>query len=155
MPALGFSLEVRSSLHFCSGWAFWRSRSRLSGDGAPSLVRRVLLTLYLVVLWLAWVGGLLGLLWLGIFSLLLPAAVRGVGRLAQIWAARAKRTGAFGVMLNVLIVRGARAVVIAAAVAWLAYIWRIRAAALAGSETGSDRSYPGCSTASSFSWWPT
>ena len=40
-------------------------------------------------------------------------------------------------MLNVLIVRGARAVVIAAAVAWLAYIWRIRAAALAGSATGA------------------
>ena len=34
-------------------------------------------------------------------------------------------------MLNVLIVRGARAVVIGAAVAWLAYIWRMRAAALA------------------------
>ena len=40
-------------------------------------------------------------------------------------------------MLNVLIVRGARAVVIAIAVAWLAYIWRIRAASFAGSETGA------------------
>ena len=39
--------------------------------------------------------------------------------------------------MNVLIVRGARAVVIAVAVAWLAYIWRIRAASFAGSETGA------------------
>jgi small-conductance mechanosensitive channel len=62
--------------------------------------------------------------------------LRGVGAAAQAFAGRSKRSGAMGVALNVLIVRGARAAVIAAAVAWLAYIWRIRAASLAGSETG-------------------
>lgn len=36
-----------------------------------------------------------------------------------------------------LIVRGARAAVLAAAVAWLAYLWRVRAASLAGSEAGA------------------
>ncbi|RVD48891.1 mechanosensitive ion channel family protein, partial [Mesorhizobium sp. M8A.F.Ca.ET.023.02.2.1] len=56
---------------------------------------------------------------------------------AQAFASRAQRSGALGIMLNVLIVRGARAAMIGAAVAWLAYVWRIRAAALAGSETGA------------------
>ncbi|TIT40087.1 MAG: mechanosensitive ion channel family protein, partial [Mesorhizobium sp.] len=70
------------------------------------------------------------------FALVLPTALRGVGAAAQAFAGRSKRSGAMGVVLNVLIVRGARAAVIAAAVAWLAHIWRIRAASLAGSETG-------------------
>ena len=72
-------------------------RAGHSGDGnrdrlaaarqAHFLVARSLLTLYLVVLWAAWVAGLLGLLWLGIFSLVLPTAVRGVGDVAQFWPA--------------------------------------------------------------------
>lgn len=91
----------------------------------------------LVALWLVWIAGLLGVLWLGIFALVLPAAVRAVGTLAQAVAGKSMRGGAAGVVANVLIVRGARAAVIAAAVAWLAYIWRIRAASLAGNDTGS------------------
>ena len=139
MPGLSFSIEVTRLAAFLFGLGIlataievvWRRPGR-----PASLVARSLLTLYLVVLWAAWVAGLLGLLWLGIFSLVLPTAVRGVGDVAQVLAGRRDRSGAVGVMLNVVVVRGARAVVIAAAVAWLAYIWRIRAAALAGSATG-------------------
>ena len=137
MPALGFTLEVRKFTGLVFGLGILAIAIEIAWRRAPSLVRRVLLTLYLVVLWLTWVGGLLGLLWLGIFSLVLPTAVHGVGHLAGIWAASAKRTGPFGVILDVLIVRGARAVVVAAAAAWLAYLWRIRAASLAGSEAGT------------------
>ncbi|MBZ9777101.1 hypothetical protein [Mesorhizobium sp. CO1-1-8] len=45
--------------------------------------------------------------------------MRGVSNVAQAFAARAQRSGAAGIMLNVVIVRGARAAVIGAAV-WLA-----------------------------------
>ncbi|CAN7750650.1 MULTISPECIES: mechanosensitive ion channel family protein [unclassified Ensifer] len=140
MPDLGFSIEVTRLAAFLIGLGILATAVEVvwRRPGKPaSLVAKSLLTLYLVVLWSAWVAGLLGLMWLGIYSLLLPALVRGVGDVAQAFANRITRTGAVGVMLNVLIVRGARAVVIAAAVAWLAYVWRIRAAALAGSETGA------------------
>jgi len=89
------------------------------------------------VLWLAWVAGLLGLLWLGLYALLLPFVVRSVGNIAQIFANGAQRGDTIGVVLKVLIVRGARAVVIGLAVAWLAYIWRVREAAFGAGEAGS------------------
>ncbi|TKB99715.1 MAG: mechanosensitive ion channel [Mesorhizobium sp.] len=139
MPGLGFSREVAGLAAFLFGLGFlataidivWRRP-----DGRGALVKQSFLTLFLIVLWVAWVAGLLGVLWLGIFALVLPTALRGVSAAAEAFAGRSKRSGAMGVVLNVLIVRGARAAVIAAAVAWLAYIWRIRAASLAGSETG-------------------
>jgi moderate conductance mechanosensitive channel len=102
-----------------------------------SLVKKSLITLYLVVLWLAWVAGALELLWIGLYALFLPGLVRGVGDVAQKFADRARRGGAAGVILNVLVVRGARALVIALAVAWLAYLWRLKAATLVDSATSS------------------
>ncbi|RWP63146.1 mechanosensitive ion channel family protein [Mesorhizobium sp.] len=139
MPGLGFSPEVAELAAFLFGLGILATAIDVvwqRPDGRGSLVTQSFLTLFLIVLWGAWVAGLLGVLWLGIFALVLPTALRGVGAAAQAFAGRSKRSGAMGVVLNVLIVRGARAAVIAAAVAWLAYIWRIRAASLAGSETG-------------------
>jgi small-conductance mechanosensitive channel len=101
-----------------------------------STLRRVLLSIFLVVLALTWVAGFPGLLWLGIFGLILPAFVRGAGRLAQSLAGTARPVGMTGVIVDVLIVRGARALVIAAAVAWMAYLWRSGASVLSGSEIG-------------------
>lgn len=140
MPSIGFSIDVTRVVALFCGLGMlaiaieivWRRPG-----SAASAARQSLLTLYLIALWLAWVAGLLGVLWLGLYALLLPTAVRGVGNVAQALAGRAQRSGALAIMLNVLIVRGARAAVIGAAVAWLAYIWRVRAAALAGSETGA------------------
>ena len=140
MPSLGFSIDVARLMALLCGLGMlavaieivWRRPGRTT-----SVLSQSLLTLYLIALWLAWVAGLLGLLWLGLYALLLPAAVRGVGNVAQAFAGRAQRSGALGVVMNVLIVRGARAVVIAAAVAWLAYVWRIRAASFAAGETGA------------------
>jgi small-conductance mechanosensitive channel len=138
MPGLGFSPEVTRLAAFLFGLGILASAIDVvwrRPDGRGSLVKRSLLTLFMIVLWVVWVAGLLGVLWLGIFALALPTAVRGVGAAAQALAGRSKRGGAMGVILNVLIVRGVRALVVAAAVAWLAYVWRIRAASLAGSET--------------------
>lgn len=138
MPGLGFSPEVAELAAFLFGLGILATAIDVvwqRPDGRGSLVKQSFLTLFLIVLWGAWVAGLLGVLWLGIFALVLPTALRGVGAAAQAFAGRSKHSGAMGVVLNVLIVRGAGAVVIAAAVAWLAYIWRIRAASLAGSES--------------------
>ncbi|WP_237684315.1 mechanosensitive ion channel family protein [Pseudaminobacter soli (ex Zhang et al. 2022)] len=140
MPGLGFSREMTQFTALLFGFgllaigiqAVWTRP-----DQRTSVIQGVLLTIYLVALWLAWLAGLLGLLWLGIFALLLPATLRGVDRLAHSLATRVKVGGALGVVLDVLIVRGARALVLAAAVAWLAYIWRLRAAAIAGSPAGT------------------
>lgn len=109
----------------------WR---RPAPDASP--LRRILVGIFLAVLWLVGVAGMPGLLWLGIFGLVLPPAVRGAGRLAQALAGTARPTGAVGIVVDVLVVRGARALVLAAAVAWLAYLWRSGASALSGSEIG-------------------
>lgn len=138
MPALGFSNEVKALTAFVLGLGIlaiaievvWRRP-----DESGSLVRRMILTLCLVVLWIAWVAGLLGLVSLGILVLFLPATVRGAGIIAQELARKTRRGGAVGVVLDVVIERGARAAVIAGAVAWLAYVWNIMAARLAGSAT--------------------
>ncbi|SDZ56493.1 hypothetical protein SAMN04244576_06489 [Sinorhizobium meliloti] len=124
-------LEISSKTKTCACFATVYRKNSRKGAGSIAEVASLL------VLWSAWVTGFLGLLWLGIYSLLLPALVRGVGDVAQALATRAQRTGPPGIVLSVVIVRAARAAVIAAAVAWLAYIWRIRAAALAGSEPGA------------------
>lgn len=139
MPDLGFSVEVRRLVAFGFGLtvlatvieAVWRQPGR-----AASPLRRLLLSLYLVGLWIAWMTGLLGLLWLGIYALLLPPVVRGVGDAAQILADRTQRADAFGVMLKVLIARGARALMIAAAVVWLEYVTGFAATAVSRGETG-------------------
>ncbi|ESZ12446.1 mechanosensitive ion channel family protein [Mesorhizobium sp. L48C026A00] len=139
MPGLGFSPEAAELAAFLFGLGILATAIDVvwhRPDVRGSLVKQSFLTLFLIVLWGAWVAGLLGVLWLGIFALVLPTALRGVGAAAQAFAGRSKRSGAMGVVFNVLIVRGARAAVIAAAVAWLAYIWRLRAATFAGSETG-------------------
>lgn len=141
MPALGYSAEVRQLAAYTFGLgilgtaieAAWR---RPHAE-ASSAVWKLLLTLYLVVLWLIWVSGMLGLLWLGIFTLVLPPIVRAVGRLASLIAGRYRLTGALGVTLEILIVRGARTLVIAAAIAWLAYIWRFSVLATFGAETAT------------------
>jgi len=137
MPAIGFSADMAklTALLFGLGIlataieAVWRRP-----DGRSSVAVRSALTLYLIVLWLIWVAGLVGLLFLGIYALVLPPLVRRVGEAAQVLADRAQRSGVLGVLLNVLIVRGVRAVVIGLAVAWLAYVFRLRMAALAADE---------------------
>jgi len=140
MPGVGFSIDMARLTALLCGLGIlaiaieiiWRRPGKVASTTSKSLI-----TLYLIVLWLAWVAGLLGLLWLGLYALLLPFVVRSVGNIAQIFANGAQRGDTIGVVLKVLIVRGARAVVIGLAVAWLAYIWRVREAAFGAGEAGS------------------
>jgi small-conductance mechanosensitive channel len=127
MPLLAFSVDVIRLAAYLLGLGLlamaieivWR---RPGVAGPRQSVRAWLLTAYLVILWLLWVGGLMGLLWLGIYALLLRKVVAGVGLIAQKLATRSGSGSLAATLLNVLIVRGARALVIAAAVGWLAFV---------------------------------
>lgn len=139
MRAVGFSPEVAQIGSFLLGLGLlpvaievvWRRPGP-----RPSPLKAMLLTLFLIALWLIWVGGMLGLLWIGIYALVLPPVLRGAGRLAQAFAGNDKPAGAVGVIFDVVVSRGARALVIGAAVLWLAYLWKFSVAALSGNGLG-------------------
>ena len=140
MPALGFSRPATQLVAYIFGLGLlavtihcvWR---RPHSRAISSPIRGWLVTCYLVILWLIWVAGGVGILWIGIYALLLPAAISGVGRIAEKLVSRNGATNLVGIMMRVLTVRGARTLVIAVAVAWLAYVWRINAATLGESES--------------------
>ncbi|MDQ6432582.1 mechanosensitive ion channel family protein [Mesorhizobium sp. LHD-90] len=137
MPALSFSRGAMQLVGYVFGLGLlgvaiesvWR---RPHFDTSSTPTRAWLVTFFLVILWLVWVSGMVGFLWLGLYALFLPRAVRGVGQAAETLAARNGSDTLLSRMTNVLVVRGARALVIALAVAWLAYIWEIRADAVGG-----------------------
>jgi small-conductance mechanosensitive channel len=140
MRPLGFSGDAALLVAYLFGLGLlgvaietvWRSPAR---KDTSSSTKAWLRTFFLVILWLIWVAGFVGILWVGIYALVLPRAVSGVGRIAERLAGRSEGTTLFATVRNVLIVRGARAVLITAAVAWLAYIWHFRTAAMGASPT--------------------
>lgn len=148
LPALGVSPDVRYLTAYIMGLGIlavairmvWKRPSFLA-TGTP--IRGWTLTIALVVLWLIWVGGLIGLFWVGVYILALPKVVRGVGRAATRIAGSHQAVSLYGRLIDVVIVRGARAGVIALAVAWLAYVWRLRIDSMGGSET-FERFVQGC-----------
>ena len=129
MPHLGFSVDVRRLVAFALGLGLlaigievvWRR---------PDLVGRLyafrawLTTFFLVLLWFLWVAGFNGLLWIGIYALILPPTVRGVGRVAAQMVGAGNRESLSMTLVDVLVVRGARTAVIGLAVAWLAYVFQ-------------------------------
>ena len=129
MPLLAFSPDVTRLAAYLLGLGLlaiaieivWRKPGTRVGSRG---VWPWLLTIYLVVLWLLWVAEARGLLWIGIYALLLPKVVAGVGRAAQTLASKRGSVTLAGTLLKVLIVRGARALVIAAAVGWLVFVAR-------------------------------
>ena len=146
LPSLGFSLGATRLITYLLGIgllalaieAVWRRPN--GADQAERLnVRNWLITAYLVVLWGLWVAGLNVVLWLGIYILLLPKTLNGAGRVAETFAARLDEHGSPQSTRTVLIARGARALVIALAVAWLAVLLRISPAVLAANETTVNR----------------
>ena len=87
---------------------------------ARPLGTRIALCLAFAVVWVLWCVGLRGLFWLGVYAIALPPVLRLVGR-----AASEAYPAEPGSMRNVLLVRGVRALVVTAAVAWLALVWRL------------------------------
>lgn len=129
MPALGFSADVVRLAALASGLGLlaiavesvWR---RPDADPARATARNGLLTIYLVGLWMLWAVGMFGALWIGIYALVLPRLIVSAGQAAETMAARRGDATLSQALTNVLIVRGIRALVVAAAVGWLASVWR-------------------------------
>ncbi|RUM24519.1 mechanosensitive ion channel family protein [Rhizobium vallis] len=74
---------------------------------------------FLVVLWLIWCVNMRGLFWIGIYALVLPSILNTTGRIAGSFISDPAS------LRGILIVRGARAAVIALAVGWLALVWQL------------------------------
>jgi hypothetical protein len=129
MPLLEFSPDVTRLVAYLVGLGLlamaiemvWRRPGTAAGSYN---VKAWLLTAYLIVLWLLWVGDTKGLLWIGLYALILPKLVAGIGRAAQSLADMRGSGTLAAMLMNVLIVRGVRALVIAAAVGWLMFIVR-------------------------------
>ena len=100
----------------------WRARETET-DAQPKLSTRILRSLMLVTLWLLWVFSFDGLFWFGIFATVLPRILPAVDRMTRAFVETRWQDETVNSPRVVLISRGARALVIGAAVAWLAFIW--------------------------------
>lgn len=78
------------------------------------------LTAFLAIVWLFWCLDLKGLFWLGLYALVLPGLLAGVGRAVEAAYPHDPKS-----MLSILVVRGARAIVITLAAAWMIVVWRL------------------------------
>ena len=134
LPVLGISPDVQRLVAYAIGLVVlalaldivWR---RPTFKAAASTSWGWMLTAYLIALWLIWVMGFVGVFWIGIYIFALPKAVRAAERAAlRITGSNAASLSRR--MLDVVVQRGARALVIAAAVGWLFHVWEVRAAVI-------------------------
>ena len=146
MPALAFSVDVVRLASYVLGLGLlamaieivWRRPGRSATTRRVS-TREWLLTIYLVFLWGLWVAGFSGLLWLGIYALLLPRALTLAGQAAETLAVRRESSSSTSAVRTVLIVRGVRALVIAIAALWLVVVWRVSPNSLIGQSTAANQ----------------
>ena len=125
LPHLGFTQPVQEAIAYLLGIGLlaiaietvWR-RPRGVKTTRTSIINWSL-TFYLVLLWVLWVSGSNGLLWLGIYALLLPKALAIAGQATESVMARKETVSPANPFWRVMIVRGARALVILLAVLWM------------------------------------
>lgn len=97
------------------------------------------LTAFLCLLWGLWVAGVIIILWLGIYALILPGLLRTTTATARnVFAAKLDAARGGNPVFEVLVERGARAGIIALAIAWLAFLVNKHTAMFTG-EAMSDR----------------
>ncbi|PST63711.1 mechanosensitive ion channel protein [Rhizobium sp. SEMIA4064] len=102
--------------------AVWRRPGDATASRQLALVN-TLYSVYAIGLWLLWVTNFLGLFWLGVYAVILPGLLSAVGRTAEAFAKGRWPSDNKNSARMVLAVRGARALVIAAAVGWITVIW--------------------------------
>ncbi|WFU10485.1 mechanosensitive ion channel [Rhizobium sp. CB3090] len=102
--------------------AVWRRPGHATAARQLALMN-TLYSVYAICLWLLWVANFLGLFWLGVYAVILPGLLSAVGRTAEAFAKGRWPGDNKNSARMVLAVRGARAIVIAAAVAWITVIW--------------------------------
>jgi moderate conductance mechanosensitive channel len=146
LPALGFSADVirLSSYLLGVGLVLLAVEIVRRRPGRQAATQRLstkewLVTIYLVVLWGLWVAGLTGMLWLGIYALLLPRALAIAGQAAEALAERRDSSTSANAVWTVMIVRGARALVILLAVLWLGLVWRLDPSVLTEGNSAMTR----------------
>ncbi|MDL2407860.1 mechanosensitive ion channel family protein [Rhizobium calliandrae] len=103
--------------------AVWRRPENASAAEQRTVVS-VLYSLYMICLWFFWAVNFLGLFWAGIYLIVLPRLLTAVGRTAEAFAKGRWPNDNKTSARTVLAVRGARAFVIVAAVAWVIFIWQ-------------------------------
>jgi small-conductance mechanosensitive channel len=130
MSALGAPLSVdppvRAAISYCFSVillllaieSVWSARDRMART-------KLAMTIFLAAIWLLWCLGLGGLFWIGVYALVLPGVLGAVGR-----AAAATLPSEANSMRRVLVVRGSRAIIVLAAVGWLALVWRFNPTSL-------------------------
>ncbi|PSH65624.1 hypothetical protein CU102_20540 [Phyllobacterium brassicacearum] len=142
MTVLNFTPNVKSLIIYILGLGLlavaletlWRQPEAPVASRAFR-VKEWLLTFYLCLLWLLWVAGLSLALWVGIYVLVLPPILRTTSTAVKSFFAGPDDTEKpKAPVLEVLIERGARVVIIALAVAWLAVVIRFRASGLMEDE---------------------
>jgi moderate conductance mechanosensitive channel len=146
LPALGFSADVMRLTSYLLGvglvlLAVEIVRRRPGRQAATQRLstKEWLVTIYLVVLWGLWVAGLTGMLWLGIYALLLPRALAIAGQAAEALAERRDSSTSANAVWTVMIVRSARALVILLAVLWLGLVWRLDPSVLTEGNSAMTR----------------
>jgi small-conductance mechanosensitive channel len=92
-------------------------------DG-PQLRTKILWTLYFLGLWLLWCLGFNVAFWTVLYMAIFPVVMPAVDRLTKAFAATRWPGDPDNSIPTVLAVRGVRALIIAAAVAWLAAVWQ-------------------------------
>ena len=126
------------------GLAFCCSQSKSYGAARASKrrtgsARNWLLSIYIVGLWGLWVLSLDGLLWIGIYALLLPRLLTLTGQAAASVVKRQGISNPENSFRAVMIMRSARALVLLLAVLWLGLIWRLNPSAFTESDAPASR----------------
>jgi small-conductance mechanosensitive channel len=114
----GFFLTTILLVAICCE-AIWRRP-----DTDQTIRSRLLLIFYVIGLWLIWIIGLHMLFWLGVYAAVMPRLLPSVDRMTKAFAATRWPDFPEASIPTVMIVRGVRALIIAAAVAWLALVWQ-------------------------------
>lgn len=140
LPVIGISADVRQLLAYIAGLGLmaiaieivWNV-PRPASDHRNT--KQWLLSIYFVILWLTWAAGLTLPFWLGLYLVVLPKLISVVGNASQSFLQAEGRDGKATPFRDILIARGARAVVILLAVFWIAFIMRVHPGVL---TTSSD-----------------
>jgi moderate conductance mechanosensitive channel len=142
MTTLHFDPFVRADIVYAIGLGLlavsietvWR-RPRQNPTHGHHVTRELLLTAFLCVLWFCWVAGATIPLWIGIYALILPPIFRSTRVVTKSFFTPADNVSVPGsVVVEVLVERAIRLIVIGVAAAWFATVVRSRAAGMMADE---------------------
>ncbi|MGG6893152.1 mechanosensitive ion channel family protein [Rhizobium sp. BR 315] len=144
--SLGFSAGARDLIGYTLGiglfliavTAVWSRPVAPENRGAKTV--SWLLTIFFAALWCLWVAGFDGLLWLGIYAILLPRILSVATQAIEALHDAADGIFGAGKLAAVLLDRGLRALIITLAALWLGWMLGVEAhAMMSGSESNVGR----------------